>query len=83
MKTNLINIGNSRGVILPASMLRDLKMLPKSEVDISVEDGRIVIKPQSRQGWEELFSQASDHGIKETDLFEGIQNDIDKEEWEW
>lgn len=83
MKTNLINIGNSKGVILPARMLKDLKILPKSEVDVSVEDGKIVIKPQARQGWGEMFSKATNHGKTDSDLFEGIQNEFDMEEWEW
>lgn len=83
MKTNIINIGNSRGIILPARMMKDLNILPKSEVDISVEDGKIVIKPKSRQGWEELFTQVNNHDEKETDLFESIPNKFDQEEWEW
>ncbi|MEG2947254.1 MAG: AbrB/MazE/SpoVT family DNA-binding domain-containing protein, partial [Bacteroidales bacterium] len=52
MWTNIINIGNSKGIILPASVLRELKIKEKSAVDISVKDGKIIIETSPRQGWE-------------------------------
>jgi len=83
MKTNIINIGNSQGIILPAQLLRKFQITAKSEVDIFPEEDAIIIKPRPRRGWEEQFEAAGMAGKTETDVFEGIVNDFDREEWEW
>ena len=38
MKANIINIGNSQGIILPAALLRKLMLSFKSSVQIEVND---------------------------------------------
>jgi antitoxin MazE len=53
MKTNIINIGNSQGVILPAAILRRLGLHTKSSVEIELSEDGIFIKPSPRQGWAE------------------------------
>ena len=83
MKTNIISIGNSQGIILPAQLLRKLQVSLKSEVDIFQEDDSIVIKPRPRRGWEEQFEAAGNEAEKVPDLLQGILNDFDREEWEW
>lgn len=40
-------------MILPADLLKELKLSLKSAVQIFVDNGSIVIKPALRQGWEE------------------------------
>jgi len=57
MKANIINIGNSQGIILPAMLLRQLKLSPKSTVHIEIDNGAIIIKPEPRQGWVEAARQ--------------------------
>ncbi len=82
MKTNIINIGNSQGVILPSALLRQLKLSFKSAVHIEVNNGMIIIKPDPRQGW----AEAARHMNKEGDdqlLMEDFPDDFDKEEWTW
>jgi antitoxin component of MazEF toxin-antitoxin module len=37
MNTNIIQIGNSNGVIIPADMLRMLQLKTKSAVNVSME----------------------------------------------
>ncbi len=83
MKTNIINIGNSQGIILPAQLLRKLQISAKSEVDLFTEEDTIVIKPRPRRGWEEQFEAAGSVVHSETDPFKGVVNDFDREEWEW
>jgi antitoxin MazE len=83
MKTNIINIGNSRGIILPSAILKKLHIPSKSEVDIFTDDETIVIRLRPRMGWEKQFEAACKNNPPESDLFESVENDFDREEWEW
>lgn len=82
METNIIQIGNSKGVILPAEILKQLKLSLKSTVSVSLEDNNIVIKTQPRQGWEEdairLHAESGDE-LLVPDVFE----DEKFEDWTW
>jgi antitoxin MazE len=42
------------------------------------------LKKHPRDGWEEAFKLETENqsGI-ETDLFEGMKNEFDKEDWNW
>ena len=51
MVTNIIQIGNSKGIILPSEILKQLRLSLKSAVSISLDGNNIVIKAQPRQGW--------------------------------
>jgi len=82
MKTNIINIGNSQGIILPSVLLRQLNLSFKSTVQVEIQDGNLIIKPDPRQGWAEAAKQmhaASDDGL----LLGDFPNEFDKEEWTW
>lgn len=82
MKANIINIGNSQGIILPSILLRQLNLTFKSSVQIEIENGTIIIKPESRQGWAEAAQQMHEAGDDEL-LMGDFSNDFDKEEWTW
>ncbi|WP_159476159.1 AbrB/MazE/SpoVT family DNA-binding domain-containing protein [Dyadobacter sp. 3J3] len=82
MKTNIINIGNSQGIILPSMILRQMKLTFKSSVQIEIENGTIMIKPEPRQGWAEAAKQM--HEAKDDELLLGdFPNDFDNDEWTW
>ena len=49
MVTNIIQIGNSKGIILPSEVLKQLRLSLKSAVSISLDGNNIVIKAQPRQ----------------------------------
>ena len=56
MLTTLRQIGNSRGVLIPAAFLQSCQI--ENQVDMSLQDGTIIIKPfkkTPREGW---FSQS-------------------------
>jgi len=56
MRAAVRKLGNSSGVIIPKSLLRDLGMTEGDPVEITLEAGRIVlvlIKRRARAGWEE------------------------------
>ncbi len=82
MKANIINIGNSQGVILPAALLRKLRLSAKSSIQIEINNGTIVIKPDPRQGWAEAAMEMHAVG-DDLPLMDEGENDFDQEEWTW
>ncbi len=44
MVTNIIQIGNSKGIILPSEVLKQLRLSLKSAVSVSLDGNNIVIK---------------------------------------
>ncbi len=82
MKTNIINIGNSHEIILPSALLRQLNLNLKSPVEVEVDNGNIIIKPNPRQGWAEAAKQM--HTEKDDQLLlEDFPNKFDWKEWTW
>jgi antitoxin MazE len=81
MKANIINIGNSQGIILPAVLLRKLKLSFKSTVEIDVNNGAIIIKPEPRQGWAEAAKQM--HAANDDLLLDDLPTEFENEEWTW
>jgi antitoxin component of MazEF toxin-antitoxin module len=47
MTYKLVAIGNSRGIILSRTMLAEVGLDQSSEVDVTVDEGRIVIEPKT------------------------------------
>lgn len=59
MKTELIQIGNSRGIRIPKAIIEQCDLEGKLELD--VHDGALIIRPLApspRAGWEEAFKNA-------------------------
>lgn len=82
MVTNIIQIGNSKGVILPSKVLKQLRLSLKSAVNVYLDGDNIVIKAQPRQGWAEAAKRAHENGDDELlipDVFEGERF----EDWVW
>jgi antitoxin MazE len=87
MFAKLIHIGNSMGVRIPKSLIKQFN-LDKGPIELSVEKGGILIKPEKsvppREQWGMLFSKAIASGeTPESDVFGGLRNEEDKNEWEW
>ena len=58
MKSSIRSIGNSKGIIIPQSFLKQCFI--EEEVNIEVKDNHIVITPADnvkRKGWAEAFSE--------------------------
>ncbi len=56
MRAALRKLGNSSGVIIPKSLLVELGVSPGDVMDLTAEEGRIVLAPvrrQPRAGWAE------------------------------
>jgi len=79
MRTSLRNVGNSRGIIIPAPLLAACGM--SDEVDIRLEGKNLVIAPVSapRAGWFEGYKPEADA----EPLAELPMMDESTEEWVW
>lgn len=66
MQTRLIQIGNSYGIRLPQSIIKQLN-LDKNALEIAVKDGSILITPISDvpplAEWDKLFKEAKNNGF--------------------
>jgi antitoxin MazE len=68
MRTALRKLGNSSGVILPKSMLAEIGIGIGDTVDITLENGRIVMMPlkqRPRTGWAETSREIAAAGDDE------------------
>jgi antitoxin MazE len=82
MKTTIIQIGNSQGVILPPELLHNSHLSLESEVNVSVEGENILIKTKPRQGWAEAFKAYALSGEDDSSLPD-VFEDEDLSEWTW
>ena len=82
MKTKLVQIGNSRGIRLPKSMLAEAQLA--DEIELRAEPGCIFIRSAKppRTGWAEAARRMRELG--EDQLTDPISSTkFDREEWEW
>lgn len=82
MKTSIINIGNSQGIILPSMLLKQLKLSNRSTVELEIDNGSIVIKPEPRQGWAEAAQMMNATGDDNL-IIADFPNEFEKDEWTW
>jgi antitoxin MazE len=81
VKARLVRIGNSRGLRLAKPLIEQLGF--EDEVDLSAEDGALVIRPsrQVRAGWAEAAARLANAG--EAKIGDGAATRFDTDEWEW
>lgn len=82
MRTSLTRIGNSKGVIIPAHLLKQCGF--EDEVEIEHHDNRIVISPVSkpRAGWAEAIREEGPDALL-LDEAPNEPNDFDTDDWTW
>lgn len=82
MKARIISIGNSKGIIIPSALMKQLSL--EEDVEMEVENGALVVRPTkaSRAGWEEQIQRAMQKGKSEKALPDFF-NDENLEEWTW
>lgn len=82
MQSKIIQIGNSKGVRIPASILKECALT--EEITMDIVKGSLIIKPlqkNPRSGWNESFQSIKlndDDKLVIDDLI-----DIDDMQWEW
>jgi antitoxin MazE len=82
VKTRLVQIGNSKGIRLPKTIIAEAQL--HDEVELQAEPGRIVIRSakRPREGWAEaarLMNQRKEDRL--TDEVPATR--FDREEWQW
>ena len=80
MEISVINIGNSRGIRLPKTILEQYNISDKLE--LILEKGKIILKPTSipRKGWEKSFIQMNVNGDDKL-MIDDVFDDENFEEW--
>ena len=76
--------GNSLGIRLPATILKEAHLIAGEELEIRTnENGVITLMPikNPQKEWLELFNAAADAPIIEPLLT--ISNEFDEDEWTW
>lgn len=80
MLAQLVSIGNSKGIRIPAALLRQYNL--SDAVELVPGKDEIIIRPVSarpRLGWDAAFAVMHERG--EDALL--IDESLDMEEWEW
>jgi len=83
MRTELIRIGNSRGVRIPKPLIQQCGL--SNTVELRVENDCLVISPgrRPREGWGEAFRKAGPTVHDELLLETTEPNQFDRKEWKW
>ena len=83
METNIITIGNSKGIIIPSKLLKIAGF--KSSVNLEIEEGNLVISPSKkvREGWAELIKTEIDKNGEPNLLIPDFFDDDPENDWQW
>jgi antitoxin MazE len=82
MLVSVVQIGNSKGIRLPKTILEQCEINDK--IDMEVVDKEIILKAMKnkpRDGWEEKFKLMAENGDDELVIDETI--DLGMKNWEW
>ena len=83
METNIINVGNSKGIIIPAKILKLLQI--RDKVQVLIEGNKMIIKPldlNPRSNWNEQFKLAISAN-DDSELIPDIFEDEEFDDWTW
>ena len=80
MELSVINIGNSKGIILSKTILEKYNIQDK--IELVLEKGFIVLKPkvEPRKGWEKAFKKMHENNDDQL-LIDDVFEDENFEEW--
>jgi antitoxin MazE len=83
MKVSLIPIGNSKGVRIPRSVIKECGL--GDQVEMRVEHGALVLTPArgTRDGWDAAFEKMAAAQDDALLLTPALHHEWDDEEWEW
>jgi antitoxin MazE len=83
METNIIAIGNSKGIIIPSKLLKAVGF--QSNVNIEVQEGKLVITPsgKARVGWADLIKKEVEVNGQANRLIPDFFEDEHDNDWQW
>jgi antitoxin MazE len=84
MKTRIVRIGNSRGIRIPATLLKQTGLC--GDVEMTAHDDFLIIRParRPREGWTEAFQEMALRG--DDALLDSPSPSLsswDEDDWEW
>lgn len=82
MKTQIIKIGNSKGIRIPKALIEQSNL--DGEVELIVVDEGLLIKSSDkpRTNWEKAFKEMSENDEDEL-IIKDSSNNFEKENWQW
>ena len=83
MKVNLVSIGNSKGIRIPRSVIKQCGF--GDQIEMRVSDGMVVLAPaqQLREGWDAAFGKMAATGDDAHLIADDVAHDWDEEQWDW
>jgi len=84
MKTNVVRIGNSRGIRIPKKLLEECRL--EEIVELEAHKDHLVVRSavKPRSGWDEVFSRMAEQGddaLLDRDSLAATK--WDRKEWRW
>ncbi|WP_404401963.1 AbrB/MazE/SpoVT family DNA-binding domain-containing protein [Idiomarina seosinensis] len=75
MEIQFRKIGNSKGAVIPALLLKELGLNVGDKADIKAENGRLIIEPKTKPQYtlDELLSRCDMNAPKPADLIDWEQ----------
>lgn len=83
MRLKVIDIGNSKGIRFPQTLIQQYNFV--TEINVELKKDGIMITPtqKNREGWEEKFKQATTKISAEEKSWMDSTNSFDEEDWTW
>lgn len=83
MKIKLVSVGNSKGIRIPSSVIKQCGL--GDELEMRVENGAIMLLPvrSAREGWDAAFEKTAAAGDDAPPVPEALENEFDAEGWIW
>jgi antitoxin MazE len=80
MELSIIQIGNSKGIRLPKTLIEKYNI--KEKVELILEKGYLILKPIAtpRKGWEESFKEMNERGEDQL-LIDDVFEEENHEQW--
>ena len=82
MKTTLIQIGNSKGIRIPKSLIEQYQL--SGEIELIPSKIGLLLKSslKARNGWEDVFKKSEPEQKNSDDsVWQSVSNKFDNEEW--
>ena len=80
MKVAIINVGNSKGILLSKTILEKYGFVEKIELVMKQDHLELIPVKPPRQGWDEAFKKMHERGEDELLIEDTLDDDI-IEEW--
>ena len=83
METNIITIGNSKGIIIPSKLLKMAGF--QNTVNLEVDKGKLIISSlkNPREGWSEMIKGEIEKNGQPTTLLPDFFEDESENDWQW